>query len=61
MGEFVQTIGGGIAGLVTGALRGIGDALRGIVAAAESALPGGMLFVVVFLVLVVAGWQLARR
>jgi hypothetical protein len=61
VGEFIQAIGGSIAGLVTGALRGIGDALRGIVASAEAALPGGMLFAVVFVVLVVAAWQLAKR
>ena len=61
MGDFIQAIGGGIAGLVTGALRGIGDALRGIVASAEAVLPGGMLFAVVFVVLVIAAWNLAKR
>lgn len=61
MGEFIQAIGGSIAGLVTGALRGIGDALRGIVASAEAALPGGLLFAVVFVVLVAAAWTLAKR
>jgi hypothetical protein len=61
VGEFIQTIGGGIAGLVTGALHGIGDILRGMVNAAQSALPGGLLWVVVFVALVLVGWNLARR
>lgn len=61
MGEFIQLIGGGISGLVTGALRGIGDALRGMVNAAESVLPGGLLWVVVFVALVLVGWTLAKR
>ena len=61
MGDFIQTIAGGISGLVTGSLRAIGDALRGIWTSAESTLPGGMLFVVIFAVLLVAGWSLARR
>jgi hypothetical protein len=61
VGDFIQTIAGGISGLVTGALRGIGDVLRGIVSSAESALPGGLLFVVVFVILVFAAWNLAKR
>jgi hypothetical protein len=61
VGEFVQLIAGGIAGLVTGALRTIGDILRGMVSSADAILPGGLLFVVVFFVLVGAGWALAKR
>ncbi len=61
MGDFIQSIGGGIAGLVTGALQGIGDALRGIVASADAALPGGLLFVVVFVALLIGAWTLAKR
>ena len=61
MGEFVTSIGGGIAGLVTGALRTIGEVLRGIVTSAEAILPGGLLFVAVFFLLVAAGWTLAKR
>ena len=36
MGDFIGAIGGGIVGLVSGALQGIGGALRGIVASAEA-------------------------
>lgn len=61
MGEFIQTIGWGISGLVTGSLRAIGDVLRGMVDAANSALPGGLLFVAVFCGLLLAGWTLAKR
>ncbi len=61
MGDFIQAIGDGIAGLVTGALQVIGATLRGLVASADAALPGGMLALVVFAVLVVTAWTLAKR
>jgi hypothetical protein len=61
MDELGRTVGDGITGLVGGAFEVIGDALRGIVAAGERALPGGLLWVVVFLVLVVGAWTLAKR
>ncbi len=61
MADFISAIGGGIAGLVTGALLGIGAALRGIVATADATLPGGMLAVVVFVALMIGAFALAKR
>jgi hypothetical protein len=61
MGGLAQSVGNGITGMVSGAFEFIGASLRGIVHAAEIALPGGMLFVVVFFVLLFAGWNLIRR
>jgi hypothetical protein len=61
MGDFIQAIGNGIAGLVIGSLQAIGSVLRGITASLNAALPGGLLFVVVFAVLLVGAWTLAKR
>jgi len=61
MGGLAQSVGNGITGMVGGAFDFIGSSLRGIVNAAEMALPGGMLFVVVFFVLLFAGWNLIKR
>jgi hypothetical protein len=61
MGDFIQAIGNGIVGLVSGSFQAIGSVLRGIVASLNSALPGGLLFVVVFAVLLVGAWTLAKR
>jgi hypothetical protein len=61
MGGLAQSVGNGITGMVGGAFEFIGSSLRGIVHAAEMALPGGMLFVVAFFVLLFVGWNLIRR
>lgn len=61
MDGLARSVGNGITGLVGGAFEMIGAALRGIVSSLEHALPGGLLAVVVFVVLVVAGWSLAKR
>ena len=61
MDGFLQSIGNGISGLVAGAFAVIGQTLRGMVNALDTALPGGLLLAVVFVILVVAAWQLARR
>ena len=61
MDGLARSVGNGITGLVGGAFEVIGGALRGIVHSLETALPGGLLAVVVFVVLVVAGWSLAKR
>ena len=61
MGDFIQSIGNGIAGLVGGAFEVIGSTLRGMVASADAALPGGMLALVVFVALVATAWTLAKR
>jgi hypothetical protein len=61
MDTFLQAIGSGITGLVSGSFGVIGQTLRGLVGAMDRALPGGMLAAVVFVVLAFAAWQLARR
>jgi hypothetical protein len=61
MDGLAQSVGDGITGLVGGAFDAIGGALRGIVAAGEQALPGGLLWAVIFVVLVVGAWTLAKR
>jgi hypothetical protein len=61
MGGLVQSVGNGIVGLVGGAFEFIGSSLRGMVHAADMALPGGMLFVVAFILVAVVGWNLAKR
>jgi hypothetical protein len=61
MGDFVQAIGNGIAGLVIGALETIGYVLRTFVESLNRTLPGGWLAVVVFFGLLGGAWVLARR
>jgi hypothetical protein len=61
MGDFIQAIGQGIAGLVEGALLAIGAILRGLVDTFSSALPGGLLGVVAFFLLLAGAWALAKR
>jgi hypothetical protein len=61
MGGLIQSVGNGIVGLVGGAFDLIGSALRGMVHAAEVALPGGMLFLVAFVLVAFVGWNLAKR
>jgi hypothetical protein len=56
-----QAIGNGITGLVAGAFDVIGSALRGIVNAGNQALPYGLFWGLIFVLLVVGGWSLARR
>ena len=61
MDDFTHAIGAGISGLVIGSFNFIGETLRGIVAALDAALPGGLLAAVVFVALLVSAWQLAKR
>jgi hypothetical protein len=61
MGGLIQSVGSGISGLVMGSVMFIGDTLRGIAAGLDRTLPGGMLALVVFVVLAVSAWQLAKR
>jgi hypothetical protein len=56
-----RSIGNGISGLMAGAFDAIGAALRGIVDAGERALPNGLLWAVVFVVLLIGAWTLAKR
>lgn len=61
MDGLAGAVGDGITGLVAGAFDAIGGALRGIVAAGNQALPGGLFWAVIFVLLVAAGWTLAKR
>ena len=61
MGDFLQAIGNGISGLVTGSLQTIGSVLRGMTESLNAALPGGLFAVVVFFLLLIGAWTLARR
>ncbi len=61
MDGFVRSVGDGITGLVSGAFDVIGATLRGMVDAGNRALPGGIFFVVVFVIVVIVGWNFAKR
>jgi hypothetical protein len=61
MDGFVRTIGDGITGLVAGAFDVIGGTLRGLVDAGNRALPGGLFAAVVFVIVAIVGWNLAKR
>jgi hypothetical protein len=56
-----QSVGNGIVGLVGGAMDAIGAALRGIVNAGNDALPNGLFWALIFVVLLIGGWTLAKR
>jgi hypothetical protein len=61
MDGLVGAIGNGIAGMIAGSFAVVGQVLRGTVDSLNRALPGGMLAALVFVGLVVAAWQLAKR
>jgi Flp pilus assembly pilin Flp len=61
MDDLGRSVGNGISGLVGGAFEAIGAALRGIVAEGERVLPNGLLWAVIFVVLVIGAWTLAKR
>ena len=61
MGGLVDSVGNGISGLVQGAFDAIGAALRGIVNAGNQALPSGLFWVIIFVLLVAGAWTLAKR
>ena len=61
MGGFIESIGNGITGLVAGAFDVIGTTLRGIVAAGQQVLPGGLFWAVIFLLLLAGAWTFAKR
>lgn len=56
-----HAVGNGIVGLVGGAMDAIGGALRGIVNAGNDALPNGLFWALIFMVLLIGGWTLAKR
>jgi hypothetical protein len=61
MDDLGQMVGNGITGLVGGAFGAIGAALRGIVAEGERVLPNGLLWAVIFVLLVIGAWTFAKR
>jgi hypothetical protein len=61
MDGLVRTIGNGITGLIAGAFDVIGATLRGLVDAGNRALPGGLFFALVFVIVAIVGWNLAKR
>jgi hypothetical protein len=61
MNDLAGSVGNGITGLVGGAFEAIGAGLRGIVGAGERALPNGLLWAVIFVLLLVSAWTLAKR
>ena len=56
-----QAVGNGITGLVAGAFDAIGSALRGLVNAGNQMLPNGLFWALIFILLVIGGWTLAKR
>jgi hypothetical protein len=54
-------VGNGITSLVSGAFDVIGGTIRAMFGMAQGALPGGLLFVVAFIVIVAIFWQFAKR
>jgi hypothetical protein len=56
-----QAVGNGITGLVAGAFDAVGSVLRGIVDTGNQALPNGLFWVLIFVVLLVGGWTLIKR
>ena len=56
-----RTIGGGISGLVAGALAGIGAAFSGMVDALSNALPSGALPVIAVGLLLLFVWAVIKR
>jgi hypothetical protein len=61
MGGLIDSVGNGISSLIEGAFDAIGAALRGIVNAGNQALPAGLFWVVVVIILVGTAWTLAKR
>ena len=61
MGGLIDAVGDGITGLVAGAFDAIGAALRGIVNAGNQALPSGLFWLIIFLLVVAGAWTLAKR
>jgi hypothetical protein len=61
MDGLARSVGNGITGVVGGAFDAIGNGLRGMVDAGNRSLPGGLFFVLIFVVVVLVGWNLAKR
>jgi hypothetical protein len=61
MDGLFRSVGNGISGLVEGSFQAIGDTVRGMVDAGNRALPGGVFLLVAFVIVVIVGWNLAKR
>ena len=61
MDGLLRSVGSGLSNFVDGIFHAAGDAVRGVVHAANTALPGGIFLVVAFVVLVIVAWNFARR
>ena len=60
-GAFMREIGGGVAGLVGGALGAIGDGIATIIRAGEQVLPGPLFPIVVIGTLGLGGYWLLKK
>jgi hypothetical protein len=56
-----RTVGNGISGLVSTAFDAIGGTIRALFGLAQGALPGGVLFLVGFVIVVGLLWMWAKR
>lgn len=61
MDGLAQSVGNGITGFMSGAYEAIGSALRGVVNAGNQALPGGLFWALIFVLLVASAWTLVKR
>jgi hypothetical protein len=61
MDGLLRSVGSSLSNVVGGVFHAAGDAFRGVVHAANQALPGGIFLVVAFVVLVIVAWNFARR
>ena len=61
MGGLVQSVGNGITSIISTAFDTIGGTLRGIVHAGNNALPYGLFWLLLFVLLVATAWTLAKR
>ena len=61
MDGFLSSIAQGFGGMVAGSLAFIGQTLRGMVETLDHLLPGGLLAGVIFVLLTIGAWQLAKR
>jgi hypothetical protein len=61
VGDLANTVGQSISNVIGGVFDAIGVGLRGIVTSLQTALPNGLLIVVVFALLLIGAWALAKR
>jgi hypothetical protein len=61
LGGLGRAVGDGLTSMMATAFDAIGGTLRTMFSAAQTALPGGLLAVVAFVVLLGLAWNLAKR